>query len=120
MPKYECTRTHWRKTSILLEQESVVIKFLLEACVYCGVWLTDKWNLNLNSSIKVVYFQLNGKEKPMDLWILSRLSEAVSLCDQAFKNYEFPVATTACYNFWLYELCDYYLVSKDWYHFNLS
>ncbi|XP_064649994.1 valine--tRNA ligase-like [Lineus longissimus] len=53
--------------------------------------------------------ELNGTEKPMDLWILSRLSEAVNLCDQAFRNYDFQSATTACYNFWLYELCDYYL-----------
>jgi valyl-tRNA synthetase len=26
-----------------------------------------------------------------------------------FEQYNFPVATTAVYNFWLYELCDVYL-----------
>ena len=46
----------------------------------------------------------------MDLWILSRLSTAASLCNEAFEAYEFPKATTALYNFWLYELCDVYLV----------
>ena len=54
--------------------------------------------------------QLSGKEQLLDLWILSRLSETVALCDRAFRDYEFTVATTACYNFWLYDLCDIYLV----------
>lgn len=45
-----------------------------------------------------------------DRWILSRLSAAVSLCDAAFQTYDFPGITTAIYNFWLYELCDVYLV----------
>ncbi|XP_050524472.1 valine--tRNA ligase [Daktulosphaira vitifoliae] len=49
--------------------------------------------------------QLNS----MDIWILSRLSLAVELCNTAFENYELSNATTACYNFWLYDLCDIYL-----------
>lgn len=47
-----------------------------------------------------------------DRWILSRLSAAVALCDAGFKAYDFPAITTAVYNFWLYELCDVYLVKK--------
>ena len=47
----------------------------------------------------------------MDLWILSRLSSAVAQCNEGFTSYEFPKATTALYNSWLYELCDVYLVS---------
>ena len=46
---------------------------------------------------------------PKDRWILSRLSHAVELCNAGFKAYNFPAATTALYNFWLYELCDVYL-----------
>ncbi|XP_043244873.1 valine--tRNA ligase-like isoform X2 [Amphibalanus amphitrite] len=46
---------------------------------------------------------------PMDRWILSRLSAATEACDAGFVNYDFPSATTACYNFWLYDLCDVYL-----------
>lgn len=46
----------------------------------------------------------------MDLWILSKLSSAVEACNRGLENYDFPLATTACYNFWLYELCDVYLV----------
>jgi len=45
-----------------------------------------------------------------DRWILSRLSAAVALCDNGFQGYDFPTITTAIYNFWLYELCDVYLV----------
>ena len=47
----------------------------------------------------------------MDLWMLSRLSEAVDLCHSGFVSYDFPTATTACYNLWLYSLCDVYVVS---------
>jgi len=46
---------------------------------------------------------------PMDRWILSRLSYTVSQVTQGFAEYNFPQATTALYNFWLYELCDVYL-----------
>merc|ERR1719449_426080 len=46
---------------------------------------------------------------PMDRWILSRLSSAVEEVNKGFKEYNFPSATTALYNFWLYELCDVYL-----------
>ena len=53
-------------------------------------------------------FQLSDKASVMDKWILSRLSEAVVEVNRGFVEYEFPVATTALYNFWVYELCDVY------------
>lgn len=43
---------------------------------------------------------------------MSRLSLAIELANTGFENYDFQSATTACYNFWLYELCDWYLVSR--------
>uniref|UniRef100_A0A8C5QQ96 Valine--tRNA ligase n=1 Tax=Leptobrachium leishanense TaxID=445787 RepID=A0A8C5QQ96_9ANUR len=52
---------------------------------------------------------ISGQESLVDLWILSRLSAAVDLCNMGFQNYDFPAITTAIYNFWLYELCDVYL-----------
>lgn len=58
-----------------------------------------------------------------DRWILSRLSAAVALCDSGFQAYDFPTITTAIYNFWLYELCDVYLVMNtytDYTHLLLS
>ncbi|KAK3912795.1 Valine--tRNA ligase [Frankliniella fusca] len=53
--------------------------------------------------------KVSGKESPMDLWMLSRVSAAVESCNQAFETYDFPMATSACYNLWLYDLCDVYL-----------
>ena len=47
----------------------------------------------------------------MEKWIISRLSSAITHCNAGFENYDFPKVTTAIYNFWLYELCDVFLVS---------
>uniref|UniRef100_A0A5K3EV64 Valine--tRNA ligase, mitochondrial n=1 Tax=Mesocestoides corti TaxID=53468 RepID=A0A5K3EV64_MESCO len=44
-----------------------------------------------------------------DRWILSRLAHAVENSNSGFTDYVFPRATTACFNFWLYEFCDVYL-----------
>jgi valyl-tRNA synthetase len=44
-----------------------------------------------------------------DRWILSRLNAAIVGTDQAMKDYVFGAATTVIYDFFLYELCDYYL-----------
>lgn len=46
----------------------------------------------------------------VDSWMLSRVAAAVESCNIAFETYDFPKATTACYNLWLYDLCDVYLV----------
>ena len=48
----------------------------------------------------------------MDRWIRSRLTEAKRLSNEGFQAYDFPAITTAQYSFWLYELCDVYLVSS--------
>jgi valyl-tRNA synthetase len=53
--------------------------------------------------------KLTGNESNVDLWILSQLAKTIDLCNTGFKQYELAAATTACYNFWLYELCDVYL-----------
>lgn len=50
-------------------------------------------------------------ESVMDKWIKSRLAYAVQTCNESFVKYEFNVITTACYNLWLYDLCDVYLES---------
>lgn len=60
----------------------------------------------------ILFLQLTGSESVMDLWILSRLSAAVEACNKGFENYELSAATSACYNLWLYDLCDVYLVSE--------
>ncbi len=48
----------------------------------------------------------------MDRWILNKLSKAAAVTNDALKQYTFQEATSAIYNFWLYELCDVYLVIK--------
>lgn len=58
-----------------------------------------------------VHSQTTGKETVIDHWILSRCTFAVDEVNRGFAEYDFPAATTAIYNFWLYELCDVYLVS---------
>ncbi|XP_026327142.1 valine--tRNA ligase isoform X2 [Hyposmocoma kahamanoa] len=45
----------------------------------------------------------------MDRWMLSRVALAVEKINTSFQNYDFPAATTHCYNLWLYDLCDVYL-----------
>ncbi|KAH8325147.1 hypothetical protein KR074_003395 [Drosophila pseudoananassae] len=74
------------------------------------------WNA---TKFALLYF--NGSEKfdtelkasevvnQMDAWILSRLSAAIEACNQGFETYDFAAATSACYAFWLYDLCDVYL-----------
>lgn len=54
-----------------------------------------------------------GHESLVDRWILSRLTEAVRLSNEGFQAYDFPAVTTAQYSFWLYELCDVYLVRRS-------
>ncbi|KAK0095995.1 hypothetical protein PV326_006831 [Microctonus aethiopoides] len=54
-------------------------------------------------------FQLTGNETNVDLWMLSRVSYAAKICDEGLAQYDFNSATTACYNLWLYDLCDIYL-----------
>ena len=60
-------------------------------------------------SLAHAHTQLSGKELPMDQWILSRLTVAMDDSNRGFAEYDFPLVTTALYNFWLYELCDVYL-----------
>lgn len=53
--------------------------------------------------------KLLGTERPMDLWMLSRLATATTESNTGFETYDFPKSTSAVYNVWLYELCDVYL-----------
>ena len=37
------------------------------------------------------------------------MASAADTANEGLEKYNFPQATTALYNFWLYELCDVYL-----------
>lgn len=58
------------------------------------------------------HLELIGNESSMDLWMLSRLASASIDANNGFMAYNFPQATTAIYNVWLYDLCDVYLVNN--------
>ncbi|KAK3579107.1 hypothetical protein CHS0354_022128 [Potamilus streckersoni] len=79
---------------------------------FCNkLWNATKFAVNGlgENFIPIPTAELSGKEREMDMWILSRLSFAVEQSNKGFETYDFPTATTAVYNFWLYELCDWYL-----------
>uniref|UniRef100_A0A0K8T843 valine--tRNA ligase n=4 Tax=Lygus hesperus TaxID=30085 RepID=A0A0K8T843_LYGHE len=71
----------------------------------------NRWFRHINNITPKGLFQVLGNESPLDLWMLSRLSAAVQMCNDALEAYDFVSATTACYNLWLYDLCDVYLES---------
>jgi len=88
-------------------------------------YLYTIWNISINGlnlldililsnfyfiQICKILFQLDGSESLADKWILSRLAYCTKMCNDGFEEYGFSKVTTACYNFWLYEFCDVYLV----------
>ena len=66
---------------------------------------------------------MDVKSLPLrDQWILSRLSATAKLMNDNFNSYELANASTAIYNFFLYDFCDKYLeMTKDYiYDKNIS
>ncbi|GJE94069.1 valyl-tRNA synthetase-like protein [Phanerochaete sordida] len=51
----------------------------------------------------------SGKESLVERWILSKLNVAAEETNKQLAQRNFMAATTAVYNFWLYELCDVYI-----------
>ncbi|KAG6857894.1 AP-1 adaptor complex sigma subunit Aps1, partial [Blastosporella zonata] len=51
-----------------------------------------------------------GKESLVEQWILHKLNFAAAEINTQLAERNFMLATTAAYNFWLYELCDVYIV----------
>ncbi|KAJ7760204.1 tRNA synthetases class I-domain-containing protein [Mycena olivaceomarginata] len=50
-----------------------------------------------------------GKESLVEQWILHKLNVAAAELNTQLAERNFMSATTAAYNFWLYELCDVYI-----------
>ena len=63
-------------------------------------------------SIRALVATMKASPSLSDSWIMNRLHQAVVKADAAFTGYEFANATSAIYNFWLYDLCDVYLVRR--------
>ncbi|KAF9220567.1 hypothetical protein BS17DRAFT_759161 [Gyrodon lividus] len=53
--------------------------------------------------------KLTGNESLVEQWVLHKLNFASSEVNKALEQRNFMAATTAIYNFWLYELCDVYI-----------
>lgn len=49
----------------------------------------------------------------MERWILHKLNVAATEVNQLLNDRSFLQATNAVYNFWLYELCDVFIVSSN-------
>ncbi|EMD35801.1 hypothetical protein CERSUDRAFT_84897 [Gelatoporia subvermispora B] len=50
-----------------------------------------------------------GKETVVERWILHKLNNAAQEINRDLAERNFMTATSAAYNFWLYELCDVYI-----------
>ena len=51
-----------------------------------------------------------GRESLAERWILHKLNIASGEINKQLADRNFMAATSAAYNFWLYELCDVYIV----------
>merc|ERR1719387_448960 len=78
---------------------------------FCNkLWNVVKFALsNFPEGYTPVGLKPNDKLCFEDEWILSRFNDMAKKTNDAFIAYEFANATTATYNFWLYDLSDLYL-----------
>ena len=53
---------------------------------------------------------LDSKESLVERWILHKLNAAAGEVNRQLEVRNFMAATNVLYNFWLYELCDVYIV----------
>ncbi|CAH8607015.1 Valine--tRNA ligase, variant 2 [Schistosoma haematobium] len=81
------------------------VRYALFHCLHKEFIPPDMSDLNSLFKQFIQHSLLSGTDR----WILSRLAYAVIQCNTGFTEFQFPIATTACYHFWLYELCDVYL-----------
>ena len=58
--------------------------------------------------------QPTGNETLVERWVLHKLNLAAAEVNKYLEVRNFMAATNAVYNFWLYELCDVYIVRKFW------
>lgn len=52
----------------------------------------------------------SGKESLVEQWILQKLDNAAADVHKSLTDRNFMNATAEAYNFWLYEICDVYIV----------
>lgn len=64
----------------------------------------------------VLIYQPTGGESLVEKWILHKLNIAADEVNRQLTERNFMLATSAAYNFWLYELCDVYIVRTPNHH----
>lgn len=80
--------------------------FVPQPCIKVNVFVAS---LPLSRSVDRIE-QPTGKESLVEKWILHRLNIAAAEINQHLTDRNFMAATISAYNFWLYELCDVYIV----------
>jgi valyl-tRNA synthetase len=61
--------------------------------------------------LEIWSYQPSGRESLVERWILHKLNLAATELNQNLADRQFMAATSTIYNFWLYELCDVFIVS---------
>ncbi|KAK2196418.1 bifunctional Aminoacyl-tRNA synthetase [Babesia duncani] len=89
--------------TILLDVNKIV------CCKHFGnkIWNATKFTL---MKIKDRTVDTVGENQAWeDKWILNKLNAYIKRVTTAFEGYQFGDAVQAAYDFWIYDLCDYYL-----------
>ncbi|KAG9026395.1 hypothetical protein FRB95_008882 [Tulasnella sp. JGI-2019a] len=79
---------------------------------FCNkIWNATKFAmLKLDESfVPEISGKPTGQESLVEKWILHKLNIAATEINTSLAERNFMAATTAAYNFWLYELCDVYI-----------
>ncbi|KAG9124426.1 hypothetical protein FRC07_011685 [Ceratobasidium sp. 392] len=85
-------------------------------CKFCNkLWNATKFAmLKLDDAfVPEASPKLTGRETIVEKWILHKLDMAAANTIKALEERNFMAATTAVYNFWLYELCDVFIPMTD-------
>jgi valyl-tRNA synthetase len=56
--------------------------------------------------------QPTGEESLVEQWILQKLNHAAAAVNKALEERNFMAASSKCYDFWLYEVCDVFIVRR--------
>jgi valyl-tRNA synthetase len=61
-------------------------------------------------TLELTFLQPTGSESLAEKWILHKLNTTAAEVNRYLAERNFMMATNTIYNFWLYELCDVYIV----------
>ncbi|XP_071949966.1 valine--tRNA ligase-like [Antedon mediterranea] len=85
---------------------------LVEYRHFCNkIWNAVKFGYNhFGSDFKLMSNEsVMQNSRPIDRWILSKLSHTAEICNSGFHDYNLTVVTSAIRQFWRQCLCDVYL-----------